>query len=344
MHLQPLYPSAVTRLSRRTALRCAAFLAVSGAAALALQSPALAQSAEPWPTRTIKFIVPYAPGGFADTRARRIVESIGNSLGQTIVVENKAGAGGVTGTDAIARAKDGHTFGFGSPAPLVTNPILMKKMPYDAVRDLQPIILIEEAPLILTRSTNQTFTSVPELIAAAKAKPGTLTFGSSGVGGAHHLSGELLAYETHTSMTHVPYKGGALAANDLMGGRLSFMFEMGYAAIPAIESKRVIGMAVSGKHRLKLLPDLPTLDEAGVKGFESYNWLGMIAPASTPAPVVARLNKAVNEALRTPEVRNMIESTGGEVVGGTPEAYGKFLEQERTKWSALIKSANITLD
>lgn len=333
-----------TVLSRRTVWQAATILALTGVVALSVPHPVQAQTAEAWPTKAIKFIVPYAPGGFADTRARRIVDSIGNSLGQPIVVENRAGAGGVAGTDAIARAKDGHTFGFGSPAPLVTNPILMSKMPYDAQRDLQPIILIEEAPLILTRSTNQTFTTVPELIAAAKAKPGSLMFGSSGVGGAHHLSGELLAYETQTSMTHVPYKGGALAANDLMGGRLSFMFEMGYAAIPAIESKKVIPMAVSGKHRLKLLPDVPTLDEAGVKGFESYNWLGMIAPASTPPAVIAKLNKAVNEALKTPEVRNMIESTGGEIVGGTPEAYGKFLAGERTKWAAVIKSANITLD
>ena len=329
---------------RRAALQAFSILAVAGWLALFTPNAAQAQTAEAWPTKAIKFIVPYAPGGFADTRARRIADAIGNSLGQPIVVENRAGAGGVTGTDAIARAKDGHTFGFGSPAPLVTNPILMKKMPYDALRDLQPIILIEEAPLILTRSPDQPFSTVPELIAAAKAKPGALTFGSSGVGGAHHLSGELLAYETHTSMTHVPYKGGALAANDLMGGRLSFMFEMGYAAIPAIEGKKVVPMAVSGKHRLKLLPEVPTLDEAGVKGFESYNWLGMVAPASTPAAVVAQLNKAVNEALKTPEVRKMIESTGGEIVGGTPEAYGKFLAEERVKWAAVIKSANITLD
>lgn len=337
-------PSLVSRPARRTALQLALLVAVTSSATLLPLRQALAQKDEAWPTKTIKFIVPYAPGGFADTRARRIADQIGKSLGQPIVVENKAGAGGVTGTDAIARAKDNHTFGFGSPAPLVTNPFLMKKMPYDAVRDLQPIILIEEAPLILTRSLSQPFNTVPELIAAAKAHPGALTFGSSGVGGAHHLSGELLAYQTQTEMTHVPYKGGALAANDLMGGRLSFMFEMGYAALPAIESKKVLPMAVSGKHRLKLLPNVPTLDEAGVKGFESYNWLGMIGPASTPAPVIARLNKAVNEALKSPEVRTMIESSGGDVVGGSPEDYGKFLQQERAKWGPLIKSANITLD
>lgn len=313
-------------------------------AALAPASRALAQSTEPWPTRPVKLIVPYAAGGFADTRARKIAERIGQSLGQPVVVDNRAGAGGVTGTDVIAKAKDGHTFGFGSPAPLVTNPMLMKKMPYDAARDLQPIILIEEAPLILTAALNQPFKTVAELLAAARARPGDLTYGSSGVGGAHHLSGELLAYQTQTQMTHVPYKGGALAATDLMGGHLAMMFEMGYAALPAIQGQKVRALAVSSRQRLKVLPNVPTLDEAGVKGFESYNWLGMIAPASTPAPIVERLNKAVNEALKDPEVRAMIENSGGEVVGGTPQAYAKFLAQERAKWGPVIKNANITLD
>ena len=245
---------------------------------------------------------------------------------------------------ATSSATDGHTFGFGSPGPLVTNPMLMKKLPYNAARDLQPIILIEEAPLILTTAPNQPFKTVAELVAAAKAKPGTLTYGSSGVGGAHHLSGELLAFQTRTDMVHVPYKGGALAATDLMGGHLAFMFEMGYAALPAIQGDKVKALAVSSKQRLKVLPGVPTLDEAGIKGFESYNWLGMIAPASTPPAVIERLNKAVNEALKDAEVRAMIENTGGMVMGGTPQAYGKFIEAERAKWGPVIKNANITLD
>ncbi|MBN9322142.1 MAG: tripartite tricarboxylate transporter substrate binding protein, partial [Delftia acidovorans] len=305
---------------------------------------AVAQGADAWPSRPIKLIVPYAAGGFADTRARKIADKIGQSLGQPIVIDNRGGAGGVTGTDAIAKATDGHTFGFGSPGPLVTNPMLMKKLPYNAARDLQPIILIEEAPLILTTAPNQPFKTVAELVAAAKAKPGTLTYGSSGVGGAHHLSGELLAFQTRTDMVHVPYKGGALAATDLMGGHLAFMFEMGYAALPAIQGDKVKALAVSSKQRLKVLPSVPTLDEAGIKGFESYNWLGMIAPASTPPAVIERLNKAVNEALKDAEVRAMIENTGGMVMGGTPQAYGKFIEAERAKWGPVIKNANITLD
>lgn len=334
--------------TRRNTLRLSLGLALSATAAaaalLAAPSTAMAQGADAWPSRPIKLIVPYAAGGFADTRARKIADKIGQSLGQPIVIDNRGGAGGVTGTDAIAKATDGHTFGFGSPGPLVTNPMLMKKLPYNAARDLQPIILIEEAPLILTTAPNQPFKTVAELVAAAKARPGTLTYGSSGVGGAHHLSGELLAFQTRTDMVHVPYKGGALAATDLMGGHLAFMFEMGYAALPAIQGDKVKALAVSSKQRLKVLPSVPTLDEAGIKGFESYNWLGMIAPASTPPAVIEHLNKAVNEALKDAEVRAMIENTGGMVMGGTPQAYGKFIEAERAKWGPVIKNANITLD
>ncbi len=332
--------------TRRNTLRLGMGLALSAIATAAalLAAPAVAQGADAWPSRPIKLIVPYAAGGFADTRARKIADKIGQSLGQPIVIDNRGGAGGVTGTDAIAKATDGHTFGFGSPGPLVTNPMLMKKLPYNAARDLQPIILIEEAPLILTTAPNQPFKTVAELVAAAKGKPGTLTYGSSGVGGAHHLSGELLAFQTRTDMVHVPYKGGALAATDLMGGHLAFMFEMGYAALPAIQGDKVKALAVSSKQRLKVLPGVPTLDEAGIKGFESYNWLGMIAPASTPPAVIERLNKAVNEALKDAEVRAMIENTGGMVMGGTPQAYGNFIEAERAKWGPVIKNANITLD
>lgn len=327
----------------RTALACAAL--AGPVALLTAGMPAAAQTGSAaWPTKPIKLIVPYAAGGFADTRARKIADKMGQALGQPVVIDNRGGAGGVTGTDAIAKATDGHTFGFGSPGPLVTNPLLMKKMPYDAAKDLQPIVLIEEAPLILVTAPNQPFTSVAQLVAAAKAKPGTLTFGSSGVGGAHHLSGELLAYQTKTEMVHVPYKGGSLAATDLMGGHLAFMFEMGYSALPAIQGSKIKPLAVSSKQRLKVLPQVPTLNEAGITGFESYNWLGMIAPASTPADVVARLNKAANDALQSPELRQMIEGSGGEVVGGTPEAYGKFLAEERAKWAPVIKNAHITLD
>ena len=332
-------------ISRRNALLRATAWAAAATALLGGASAALAQGSEAWPTRTVKLIVPYAAGGYADTRARLIADSLGKVLGQPVIIDNRGGAGGVTGTDAIAKANDGHTFGFGSPGPLVTNPMLMKKMPYDAKTAFKPIILIEQAPLFLTTAPNQPFKSVQQLLAHAKAKPGDLTYGSSGVGGAHHLSGELLAYQTQTQLTHVPYKGGSLAATDLMGGHLAMMFEMGYSALPSIKAKKINALAVSSKTRLAVLPEVPTLDEAGVKGFESYNWLGMIAPAGTPDAVVVKLNQAVNEALKNDKsLRQMIESSGGQIMGGTPQAYGKYLEAERAKWGPVIKNANISLD
>lgn len=331
--------------SRRNVLLRATACAAAATALLGGASAALALGSDVWPTRTVKLIVPYAAGGYADTRARLIADSLGKVLGQPVIIDNRGGAGGVTGTDAIAKANDGHTFGFGSPGPLVTNPMLMKKMPYDAKTAFKPIILIEQAPLFLTTAPNQPFKSVQQLLAHAKAKPGDLTYGSSGVGGAHHLSGELLAYQTQTQLTHVPYKGGSLAATDLMGGHLAMMFEMGYSALPSIKAKKINALAVSSKTRLAVLPEVPTLDEAGVKGFESYNWLGMIAPAGTPDAVVVKLNQAVNEALKNDKaLRQMIESSGGQIMGGAPQAYGKYLEAERAKWGPVIKNANISLD
>lgn len=330
-------------ISRRTALQTATALALLGT--LHSASAQASQGDSAWPTRPVKLIVPYAAGGYADTRARLIAESMGKALGQPVVIENRGGAGGVTGSDAIAKATDGHTFGFGSPGPLVTNPMLMKKMPYDAKTAFKPIILIEQAPLFLSTAPNQPFKSLQELLAYAKAKPGDVTFGSSGVGGAHHLSGELLAHQTQTRMTHVPYKGGSLAATDLMGGHLVMMFEMGYSALPSIKANKINALAVSSKKRLSVLPNVPTLDEAGVEGFESYNWLGMIAPASTPDAVIAKLNQAVNNALKNDAaLRQMIEGSGGMVVGGAPAAYGQFIEAERAKWGPVIKNAHISLD
>lgn len=327
------------KASRRTILSLAALLCASAIGGL----PTAAR-AQDWPSKPIKLVVPYAAGGFADTRARLISEIMAKELGQSVVVENKGGAGGVLGTDTIAKAKDGHTFGFGSPAPLITNPILMAKMPYDAQRDLQPVVLIEEAPLILSVALNQPFNSVAELIEAGQKQPDSLSYGSSGIGGAHHMSAALLANQTNTQFVHVPYKGGAPAAADLMGGHLAFMFEMGYAALPAIKGGKVRPLAVSGLERLKILPEIPTLDEVGIKGFESYNWLGLIAPANTPEPVIERLNAAVNKALADPAVRQAFEDTGGVIVGGSPEQYRQFLDAERQKWGALIKEANISLE
>jgi len=320
--------------------------AVALAAALSATFAGPASAAE-WPdAKPITLIIPYAAGGFADTRMRMLGEELGKELSTTIVVENKAGAGGVIGTGDLARAKpDGYTIGSGHLAPLSVNPTLMpKNVRYDVKKDIIPVILVEEAPLILNVNKKVPVQSVAELIALAKKDPGSLTFGSSGVGGAHHLSGELFARDAGIKMTHVPYKGGAPAATDLMAGHIDMMFEMGYAAMPAIQAGKVHPLAVTSSQRLALLPDVPTVAESGLPGFESYNWQGIIVPAGTPKPIVDKLNAAFNRVLQKPEVKKAFDATGGQIVGGTPEEFAAFIQSETEKWAALIKSANITVN
>ncbi|NYT82614.1 tripartite tricarboxylate transporter substrate binding protein [Alcaligenaceae bacterium] len=304
-------------------------------------------AAAEWPgAKPITMIIPYAAGGFADTRMRMLGEELAKELKANVVIENKAGAGGVIGTAEIARAKpDGYTIGSGHLAPLSVNPTLMpKNVPYDVQKDLTPVILIEEAPLILNVNKKVPVNSIAELIALSKKDPGRITFGSSGVGGAHHLSGELFANSAGVEMTHVPYKGGAPAATDLMAGHIDMMFEMGYAAMPAIQADKVKPLGVTSSQRLPLLPNVPTIAEVGLPGFESYNWQGIVVPAGTPQDVVEKLNTAFNKILKKPEVIQAFEQTGGQVGGGTPEEFGKFIQDERAKWAEVIKEANISVD
>lgn len=307
-------------------------------------APAAAQDAADWPARPVTIIVPYAAGGFADTRVRLIAKKLEDRLGKPIVVENKAGAGGVVGTNLVANAKpDGYTLGTGNLAPMAVNPTLMPAISYDPIKDLAPVILIENSPLILGVNPSVPAQNVKELIALAKAQPGKLTFGSSGVGGAHHLSGEMFREQADIDITHVPYKGGSLAATDLMGGHITMMFEMGYSAMPAIKAGKVRALAVTSSHRLPVLPEVPTMAEAGLPGFESYNWQGIIAPAGTPPAIIARLNTELNAVLKDPEVLKAFEDTGSEAGGGTPEAFGDFIKSETAKWAKVIKEGNITL-
>lgn len=321
-----------------------AFAVLLGSLVIAAPSYSFAQ--ETWPSRPISMVIPYAAGGFADTRMRMLAKELAEELKATVVVENRAGAGGVIGTSYIAKAKpDGYTIGSGNLAPLSVNPTLMpKNVTYDVKKDLAPVILIEESPLILNVNNGVSAKSVQELIALAKKEPESLRFGSSGVGGAHHLSGELFASEAGVKMTHVPYKGGAPAAADLMAGHIDMMFEMGYAAMPAIDSKKVTPLAVTSSKRLALLPDVPTLAESGLDGFESYNWQGVIAPAGTPDEIIQKLNVAFNKILQKPEVIKAFDETGGQIGGGTPQDFAKFIESETQKWEKVIKDGNITVN
>ena len=317
-----------------------ALFAVCAALSLGVQ----AQTNVPagWPNKAITLIVPYAPGGFSDTRMRLLARKLSDKIGQPVVVENKGGAGGVIGTALIAKAApDGYTLGSGNLAPLAVNPSLMAKLPYDPIKDLAPVILIENSPLVLSVANALPVKTLAELIALASKTPGKLTFGSSGVGGAHHLSGEMFRESAKIDIVHVPYKGGSPAATDLMAGHLSMMFEMGYAALPSIQAGRVRPLAVTSQKRLTILPEVPTMAESGIKDFESYNWQGIVVPTGTPAPIISRLNQLFNEILKDPDVAQAISSVGSEAMGGTPEQFGDFIRSETAKWAQVIHAANI---
>lgn len=304
-----------------------------------------AQSISPdWPSKQITFIVPYAPGGFGDTRMRLIARKLSDKLGQPVVVENKAGAGGTIGTALVAKAApDGYTIGSGHLAPLAVNPTLMDKLSYQPATDITAVALVENSPLVLSVSNALPVKDLTSLIELAKKEPGKLSFGSSGVGGAHHLSGEMFANQAGLKLVHVPYKGGAPAATDLMAGHLNMMFEMGYAALPSIKSGKVKPIAVTSKKRIAVLPDVPTMSEAGLPGFESYNWQGIIAPAKLPAPIVTKLNLTINEILKDPEVADAIKLSGSQAAGGSPEDFAAFIRSEQEKWKQVIQSAGVSV-
>jgi len=317
-------------------------LAISSLSAAVAQTPAPSGDAQAWPAKSITLVATYAAGGFADTRMRLLARKLTDKLGQPVVVENKSGAGGVIGTAVIAKAApDGYTIGSGNLAPLAVNPTLMTMLPYNPQKDLAPVILIENSPLVLSVSNTLPITSLADLIALAKKEPGKLTFGSSGIGGAHHLSGEMFRNLANIDIVHVPYKGGAPASTDLMAGHLSMMFEMGYAALPAIKGQKIRPLAVTSTKRLALLPDVPTMVELGISDFESYNWQGIIAPAGTPAAIISKLNAALNEILLDPDVIKQISDTGSQAGGGTPEDFARFITSETTKWAKVIRAANI---
>jgi tripartite-type tricarboxylate transporter receptor subunit TctC len=311
-------------------------------AVLVLVGAGAASGQQAWPSKPVHWIVPYAAGGFADIRARKIGVELAKTLGQPIVIENRAGAGGVLGTGVVAKAApDGYTMGMGNLAPLAVNVSLMKKLPYNPQKDLSPVILIETSPLILTAGPALQAKNVQELIALAKARPGQLAFASSGIGSAHHLSGEMLRQASGIDIVHVAYKGGAPAAADVLAGHVPMMFEMGYAALPSIKAGKIRALAVTSAKRLPILPEVPTMMEAGVPNFESYNWQGVIVPAGTPQEVVERLNRELNAILAQALTRELVASTGSEVGGGTPEAFGTLIRSETEKWAKVVRQAGI---
>ena len=314
--------------------------ALAAAVALAHGSAASAQAAASFPSKAITVIVPASPGGAIDLVARLTGPEITKDWGKPVVIDNKAGATGVVGTQFVAHAPpDGHTLLLVSSAHAI-NPVMFKKLPYDTVTSFEPVMLTHVVPLVLVVNPNLPVKSVKELIAYGKANPGKLTFASSGLGGAPHMSGELFKSMAGIEMTHVPYKGSTAAHPDLIGGQVTVMFDTLAAVQPHIKSGAVRALAVTTAKRVPGV-DLPTMAEAGLPGYETSTWGGIFAPAKTPKDVVAKLNAEYNKALATPEVKKKLEEAGIQPAGGTPQQFADFLQSEMTKWAKVAHDAKI---
>ena len=310
--------------------------------AAGLATPALAWAQDKYPSKSINWICPYAAGGNADTRSRLVAKAMASLLGQPIIVDNKAGAGGNIGTEMIARAKpDGYTLGMGNFAPLAVNHALFKKLNFDPLNDIVPIALIERGPLALMVRIDSPYKSVQDLVAAARAAPGKLSYASGGIGGTHHLSGALFEHAAGIDMIHAPYKSGAAGATDLMGGQVNLMFEQMYSAMPALRGGRFRALAVTSKIRSALLPDVPTMAELGYPAVEVMNWQGLVGPKGLSPELVRLLNSVCNKALQDPEVKDKIISQGNEVGGGTPEQFAALIRAESPRWAKVVRDAKI---
>jgi tripartite-type tricarboxylate transporter receptor subunit TctC len=305
---------------------------------------ALAAQAQEYPSKPITLIVSFSAGGNNDLRARQLGVPVGQYLKQTVVVDNKPGASGNIGHEFVSRAApDGYTLGIGAMGPLAVNPTLFPKVNFDP-KDFVPVVLIEKAPLVLVTRTDKPYKSFKDVVAAAKAKPGAISIGNAGTGGAHHLSAELMEDAAGLELLAVPYKGGGPASTALLSGEIDMMFEQTYAALPSIQVGKTRALAVTSDKRLPSLPDVPTMAELGYPQVTVSNWLGVIAPKGTPKPVVAKLNEAFNKALGDPAVREKITGPGNIAGGGTPEEFGAFIAAESKRWSALVKAKGIRME
>jgi tripartite-type tricarboxylate transporter receptor subunit TctC len=315
--------------------RQAALLAAALAAALAGTHPATAQD---FPTRPITLIVPYTPGGGNDAMARVVADKMSVALRQQIVIENRGGAGGSIATRQVARATpDGYTLGLGGTGTLAIDPTLYPNVGYDPRKDFAPVGLIATSALIVLVNPSVPAKTLEEFIALAKAQPGKINFASAGSGSGIHLGTELLAYMAGIKMTHIPYKGSAPALTDLIGGHVALYFSSLPPAVGLVREGKMRALAVTGPTRAKVFPDIPTVAQAGLPGFEAVLHYGIVAPAGTPRPVIDKLNAAMRTALASPDVQARIDTDGAEVFASTPEQYAADIDREETKWSDIVR-------
>lgn len=315
------------------------------AAALLAMPLALAQTPVGYPVRPIKLIVPFAPGGTADNFARIVGGALSERVGQPVVVDNKPGVGGVLAADFVAKAPgDGYTLLVGDVGANAVAPGLFPKLPYDALKDFAPVILGTTVPMILIVGPKVPAGNLRELLALGKAKPGSLNFGSAGAGGISHLVGEMLKIQSGVDMVHIPYKGGSQSLAGMNSGDVQLMFVTGTTGAPQVKAGLVKAFAVAAPKRLPFLPDVPTMAEAGMAGFTADSWSGILAPASTPKPIVEYLGRELKAVLATPEVHERLTKMGFEVLGSSPAEFSVFLEREVRKWTDVIKTAGVKLE
>lgn len=302
-------------------------------------------SAQSYPNRAIRLVVPFPAAGTTDILARAAAQKLTEAFGQSVVVDNRPGAAGNIGSDLVAKsAPDGYTLLMGTVGTHAINPSLYSKMPYDHVKDFVPVVLVAGVPNVLVVNPALPVNSVADLIKLAKDKPGQINFASSGSGTSIHLSGELFKTMAGVDITHVPYKGSSPALIDLIGGQVQIMFDNLPSALPQIKAGKLRAIAVTSLKRAPVLPDVPTISESGLPGFEASSWFGVLAPAGTPAPIVARINAEVNKWLQSAEAREKLLSQGAEAAGGSPEQFANHIRAESEKWAKVVKASGAKVD
>jgi tripartite-type tricarboxylate transporter receptor subunit TctC len=302
-------------------------------------------AASNYPQKPIRMIVPFTPGGSTDILARSIGQELSKAWGQSVIIENIAGAGGSIGADKAAKSPaDGYTLLMGHIGTLAVNPSLYPKLPYNPVKDFAPVAWVARVPNVLVVNPNVPAKNVQELVALAKSKPGQLSYGSGGNGSAANLATEYFKMQTETAILHIPYRGTAPAVTDLMGGQIQMLFTGAPAVMGQVKSGQLRALAVSSPKRLEALPDLPTVAEAGYKNFEADQWYGVVAPAGTPRDIVLKLNQQINLALNSAELKKRLTTEGAVATPETPEAFGKLITQEIDRWRPVITSGRVKAD
>lgn len=314
---------------------------------LALAASTLATSAfaQAWPTKPIRLVVPFPPGGGTDSIAREVSQKVAAATGWTFVIDNRSGAGGNLGVDAVAKSPpDGHALVLGQTSNLAINPTLYAKMPYDPQKDLAPVVVLAQSALVMVTGTSTPYKSVADVVAAAKAKPGQLNFASPGNGTVAHLTSELFQKAAGIDTQHVPYKGAAQALTDVISGNVDLYMASVPTLIGQIRNGKLRALAVTSAKRVDDLPSVATINESGYKGFDAVTWFGLLAPAGTPKDVVARLNAEFNKALQNPELRRRLGDEGADAVGGSPEQFAALIRDEIPRWGRVVRESGARID